>query len=285
LNEGQAREVPAVLPPIEEQRAIADFLDEKTAAIDDLIADKLRMIELLREERQVAIRTAVLRGVRSGVPVKDSGARWIGEVPAHWDVLHLRRVFRVINGGTPASSVEGYWSGDIAWLTPEDLGRLDGSVVRGTSRTLTLDGYQSCGATLVPAGSIVLSTRAPIGHVAIAGIPLCTNQGCRSRVSRGGDSSRYLYYLLLAAREELASRGQGSTFLELSAESLSAVLLCRPPLTEQHAIAEHIGRRTAQIDDVIAETHQALSLLREYRRSLISEAVTGKLPIREEAFA
>jgi hypothetical protein len=122
---------------------------------------------------------------------KDSGAEWLGEIPAHWSVKRLKRVFRVVNGSTPASGEPGYWDGDIPWVTPEDLGELTGTTIVATRRNITDTGYHSCGTTLVPAGSLVLSTSAPIGHLATAGVDLCTNQGCRSLVFRTPASREY----------------------------------------------------------------------------------------------
>ena len=91
-------------------------------------------------------------------------------------------MFEVISGSTPKSSVEGYWDGDIIWVTPDDLGNQVKDTIWESARRITKDGYDSCGTILVPPGSLVLSTRAPIGHVAIAGERLCVNQGCRCLV-------------------------------------------------------------------------------------------------------
>jgi predicted nucleotidyltransferase component of viral defense system len=137
---------------------------------------------------------------------KDSGVEWLGKIPAHWEATRLKRVFMVVNGATPQSGVAEYWDGEIPWVTPEDLGDLVGSEINAPRRRLTELGYENCGTTLAPAGSLVLSTRAPIGHLAIAGMPLCTNQGCRTLVFRTGPVSRYFYFQLLAARPELVDK-------------------------------------------------------------------------------
>jgi type I restriction enzyme S subunit len=143
---------------------------------------------------------------------KNSGVEWLREIPAHWEVKRLKRVFRVVNGSTPASAEPAFWDGDIPWVTPEDLGDLRGTLIHETRRNITKVGYQNCGTTLVPAGSLVLSTRAPIGHLALASVDLCTNQGCRSLVFRRDESRGFFFHELVAARSELVSLGQGSTF-------------------------------------------------------------------------
>ncbi len=208
---------------------------------------------------------------------KHSGVEWLGEIPAHWEVKRLRHVFRVVNGSTPASGELGYWDGTIPWVTPEDLGELSGPVILRTKRNITASGYRSCGTTLVPAGSLVLSTRAPIGHVAVAGVELCTNQGCRSLVFRNEASRQFFFYELLAARPELESLGQGSTFKELAKGMLEDVVLAEPASPEQGAVAAFLDRETARIDALVAKKERLIELLQEKRTALITRAVTQGL--------
>ena len=202
---------------------------------------------------------------------------WPPVVPSHWEVKPLRRVFEIISGSTPRSGEPNYWNGAIMWATPDDLGDLREDTLWTTRRTITEEGYRSCGTWLAPAGSLVLSTRAPIGHVAIAGVPVCTNQGCRALVMRNADSERFLYYQLVAARPELESWGQGSTFKELSRDGLAAVRFAIPPLDEQWAIARFLDRETARIDALIERKQRQTELLHEKRAALISHAVTKGL--------
>ncbi len=277
--------ISAPAPPLPEQRAIAAFLDRETAKIDALVAKKERLIALLQEKRSALISHAVTKGLDPTVPMKDSGVEWLGAIPAHWEVKRLKRLFRVINGSTPASGDPAFWAGEIPWVTPEDLGDLKDRTITSTRRNITEAGYRSCGTTLVPAGSLVLSTRAPIGHLAIAGVNLCTNQGCRSLVFRDPASRAFWYYELLAARPELESLGQGSTFRELAKGMLEDVTLAVPPLPEQRAIAAFLDRETAKIDALIAKVREAIERLKEYRSALISAAVTGKIDVREAVAA
>jgi type I restriction enzyme S subunit len=210
---------------------------------------------------------------------RDSGVEWMGEIPAHWEVKRLRRVFQVFNGSTPSSGEPAFWEGEIPWVTPEDLGDLNDRTITSTKRSITEAGYHSCGTILVQAGSLVLSTRAPIGHVALAGINLCTNQGCRSLVFRDCVSSEFHYYELLAARPELESLGQGSTFRELAKGMLEDVELTGPPEREQRAIAAFLDRETARIDALVAKKVRLIELLQEERTALITRAVTkGREP-------
>ena len=113
---------------------------------------------------------------------KDSGVEWLGHVPEHWEATALKRHFRIVGGSTPKSESESFWNGDILWATPSDLSKIESLYLNDTQRKITADGLASCGTTLVPADTIILSTRAPIGSLAIAETPMCTNQGCKSLV-------------------------------------------------------------------------------------------------------
>lgn len=220
---------------------------------------------------------------------KASGVAWLGEVPAHWEVKQLRRLFTVVNGATPQSTEPTYWDGDIPWATPDDLGSLADEVITETGRQISQAGYENCGTTLVPAGSLVLSTRAPIGHLAIAGVAMCTNQGCRALVPAAALDNRYYYYQLLATKPELQSWGQGSTFVELSSSRLRAIRVAEPPLPEQRAIVAFLDRETAQLDALVAAKQRLIALLQEKRAALISHAVTRGLdpaaPLKDSGVA
>jgi len=208
---------------------------------------------------------------------KDSGVEWIGEIPEHWGVKPLKRVFKIINGGTPSSSEESYWNGEIVWVTPNDLSKLTEACIVDSERKITQDGLHNCSARIVPKGSIVISTRAPIGYVAIAGVPLCTNQGCKSLVAINKVNPKYFYYWMHSISFYLNVLGQGTTFIELSNSSLSMVELLTPSINEQKAIANFLDQKTAVIDDLIADKEKLIELLQEKRQAIITEAVTKGL--------
>lgn len=156
--------------------------------------------------------------------------------------VQLRRVFRVVNGGTPTSDAEN-WDGEVRWATPVDLGRVHGGVLDRTARTLTETGLKS-GSGLVPANSLLVSTRAPIGYVARVEHPTAFNQGCRGLVPRAEANLRFFTYQLVAQRSLLEAHGQGSTFAELTGDSLMALPLGTPPLKEQGALADYLDAET-----------------------------------------
>jgi len=208
---------------------------------------------------------------------KDSGIEWLGQIPAHWEAIPVKRLARIVNGATPRSSEADFWEGEIAWATPDDLGQLRTRFLKDTARHITKEGYASCGTTLVPPGSLVLSTRAPIGHLAVASREVCMNQGCRGLVLEKHDSSGYRYFSLLAARLILQSLGEGSTFRELPRDTLANVVLPNPSLQERSGIAGYLDRETAKIDALVDKKARLIELLQEKRTALITHAVTEGL--------
>ncbi len=189
-------------------------------------------------------------------------------------IVSLRRIFSVTSGATPASDRPEFWNGEILWVTPEDLSGLDGYWLRTTNRKITARGYESCGTTIVPAESIVLSKRAPIGQLALLAKPACSNQGCFLLSPRDGVDPRFFYFWLSSRVDYLLHLGQGSTFMELSADDLKEIRVPCPPTQIQRRIADYLDRETARLDALVAEQQRLLDLLTEKRHALIAYAVT-----------
>jgi type I restriction enzyme S subunit len=209
---------------------------------------------------------------------KDSGVDWLGEIPSHWTIIKLKYISSIFNGSTPSSSIEEYWDGSIVWITPNDLGKLSGKYIDDSERKLTIKGLNNCGTQLSPIGSIVLSTRAPIGHVAITTTESCINQGCKTIIPYLKLlDSEYLYYLLSISREHLQSFGKGTTFRELSGSELKGYEIIQPPILEQKKIVEFLDRTTTDIDRAIAQKQRLIELLQEQKAILINQAVTKGL--------
>lgn len=269
------------VPLKKEQDYIVRFLDYKNLMLRGGVSQKQRLVELMEEYKRAVIQQAVTRGLDPDVPLKPSGFEWLGDIPEHWEVRRLRTLTKIINGATPSTQDPLNWDGDIGWLTPEDLGKLTTRYVQKGSRSITLKGYESCGATLAPSGSLAISTRAPIGHIGILQQEACVNQGCRLLTPNNLVESAWLYFSLKAFNDELSSLGQGSTFTELSRDKLGDFAIALPPLPEQTAIVAHLDKLTSDIDAAITHTRREIELLGEYRTRLIADVVTGKLDVRE----
>ncbi|GHY02382.1 type I restriction-modification system specificity subunit S [Vibrio cholerae] len=208
---------------------------------------------------------------------RDSGVEWIGQVPEHWRVTPLKVIAETVNGATPESGKPEYWDGDIAWYTPTDIDNEVASELGVPRRYITQAGYESCAVKLSPPGSVILSTRAPIGSVGITTIPSTINQGCRTLIPAQDVPTSYLASTLVAAREELRLRGNGTTFQELSTEALRSLRVPMPPRSECVSIASGLDRETARFDALIAKKTRFIELLKEKRQALITHAVTKGL--------
>jgi type I restriction enzyme S subunit len=207
---------------------------------------------------------------------KDSGVDWLGKVPNHWKIQRLRNVAAVQSGSTPKDNPD-FWDGDIPWITPSDIGKIkQQKYISSTSRTITIDGLNSCGCAVHPEKSVVLTNRGPIGNVIIPLMEFATNQGCKTLIPIDYNHL-FLYYQLFVSGDVLNSMGQGTTFLELSTTALKEFKIVEPPLPEQTQIVAYLDAKTAAIDDLIRKKEQKIAQLKEYRSALINRAVTKGL--------
>jgi len=155
---------------------------------------------------------------------------------AGWKTKQLGDVCDVVNGGTPKTGVIEYWDGPHQWITPAEMGKRATPYIDQTERTITNAGMQNSSARLLPEQSVILSSRAPIGHLVINTAPMATNQGCKGLVPRNGLDSKYLYYYLVSIVPLLNDLGTGATFKELSGGKLKEVPVPVAPPPEQHRI-------------------------------------------------
>ncbi|TPL86791.1 restriction endonuclease subunit S [Mesorhizobium sp. B2-3-14] len=154
-----------------------------------------------------------------------------------WHQTTLGEIAEIVSGSTPKSDVARYWDGKVAWATPTDLSRLQGKHITTTDRTISEAGLNECSARLLPPGSVLFSSRAPIGLVAINTSPMATNQGFKSFIPKPEVNADYLYWWLRANRKQLDDLGNGATFKEISKAVVSRVSFPLPPLNEQLRIA------------------------------------------------
>ncbi|MFA5508909.1 MAG: restriction endonuclease subunit S, partial [Vulcanimicrobiota bacterium] len=169
------------LPPLPTQKAIANFLDRKTAAIDALIEKKEKLPKLLAEKRSALINQAVTKGLDPNVPMKDSGIPWIGEIPAHWEIIPLGYRVSMQGGSTPSKQDERFWGGDIPWVSPKDMKRfeIDDTIDKLTSDALEATSIRLIepGATLVVVRGMILARKLPVG---LSVVPCTINQDMKA---------------------------------------------------------------------------------------------------------
>lgn len=193
-----------------------------------------------------------------------------------WRTAKLGDVCKIVNGGTPKSDERNFWDGDIKWLTPKDMGKLQGKYVGNTERRITADGLANSSAKLVPANSVILSCRAPIGHVFINDCEMSFNQGCKGLIPSKDLLVEYLYYFLFASKKLLNDLGTGTTFKEISGKTLANVAILLPPLAEQQRIVAKLDAAFAEIDRAIEIAEAKEAEIDKLKASLISSLLTGE---------
>lgn len=184
----------------------------------------------------------------------------------------LRDIGDIVSGATPKTTVAENFGGAIPWLTPADLSGYTQKYISRGKRNLTQLGYDSCSTQIMPSGTVLFSSRAPIGYTAIAKNPICTNQGFKSIVPKPFVNSEFLYYQLIYLRKTIQDMGSGTTFKEISAKKFGAVQVTIPPLVEQEHIISRIEELFSQLDASVAELKTAKERLKVYRQAVLKEA-------------
>ncbi|WP_017933105.1 restriction endonuclease subunit S [Nocardioides sp. Iso805N] len=274
----QLRTISVPVPPLAEQRAIADYLDRETARIDTLIDEQQLLIEMLRERRSALITQVATTGV-DDAPLVDSGNIYLGHVPAHWTVSRLSREME-INGGQVDPRTEP-WS-DMVLVAPNHIEPGTGRIIgRQSAREQAADS----GKYVAAAGQVLYSKIRPaLNKVAVAPEDCLTSADMYAMSSTHGDDHRFVVYFMLAKPfhtfATLASLRVKMP--KVNREELGGAPFLRPPLDEQRRIVRFLDAETAKVDALIVEAERFIELSRERRAALITAAVTGQIDVRDE---
>ena len=196
------------------------------------------------------------------------------ELPEGWRTVRLDAIADVIGGSTPSRSRDEFWGGSIPWVVPSEITSLSGRCLTYTNECITEAGLQAAGLKILPAGSVLLTSRATIGAAAINTRPVATNQGFQNLVAKDGTNSVWLYYCISSMRRELDRRAAGSTFAEISRDNVRSLPILYPPLPEQRAIADVLD----SIDVAIERTEAVIAATETLRDALLHELLTRGVP-------
>lgn len=278
------RRLPVIVPPLEEQRTIAAFLDYETARIDSLIDKQQRLIELLKEKRQAVISHAVTKGLNPDAPMKDSGVEWLGQVPEHWECSRVGWLCEVGNGMTPNRNNTEYWNeGHIPWLNSSKVN--DGEVYFA-EQFVTETAFAECSLPWVKSNSVIMAitgegkTR---GTTAITRIDTTINQHVAYMMPMSERIVPDFLCMWLQSqygRIRFESEGWGSTKAAITCSDIKAYPIPLPSVPEQVDIVERVKASNTKFDNLMLYASKQVDLLQERRTALISAAVTGKIDLR-----
>ncbi|WP_158096823.1 restriction endonuclease subunit S [Barnesiella sp. An22] len=262
-------------PVLHEQQAIADYLDRRCSEIDELIALQEEMITKLQSYKQSVITEAVTRGLDKNVPLKDSDIDWIGKIPEHWSRNKIVRLFSIIGSGTtPKSNKEDNYIGSINWIQSGDI---NGGYIENCKNTISKTVLKEYSALKIYKAPFIIVAMygASVGNISISKIDGCVNQAC-CVMNDTEQNFRYLFYSIISVKNYLIYKAEGGGQPNISQDKIKNTWLPIPPLAEQQAIADYLDQRCSEIDELIALKQQKIEKLKEYKKSLIFECVTGK---------
>lgn len=207
------------------------------------------LLERIKEEREMLIKEGKITKQKPLPEITEEEKPF--EIPDNWEWVRLGEIGAIVGGGTPKTTVKEYWEGGtIPWITPADLSNHTGKYISRGKRSITPIGLRESSAQLMPKGTVLFSSRAPIGYTAIAKNEISTNQGFKSCVPFVMDMNEYLYYYLVYSAKIINENASGTTFKEVSGAEVSNIILPLPPLAEQKRIVEKVDTIMNMLDEL-----------------------------------
>lgn len=280
INATDLIRLPIIILPKEEQNAIVSFLDKKIAQIDTLISKQEMLLEKLAEQRIALISHAVTKGINPDVEMKESGIEWLGEIPSHWNIWKIVHATDSIGSGTtPKSDNNEYYDGDILWVTTSELRE---TVIEDTKQhvsSLAINTYSAL--KKYPKNSVAMAMYgATIGRLGILGKEATFNQACCIFCCSNILNYKFLYYWLWMRRPILISLSNGGGQPNLNQDDLKKIKLALPTIHEQELIVRNLEKEIKRTDTLQDKINRIIINLKEYRSALITQAVTGKIDVR-----
>ncbi|KTF19549.1 restriction endonuclease subunit S [Pseudoalteromonas sp. 10-33] len=281
-----------LMPPMHEQTAIANFLDKKTAQIDEAIAIKEKQIELLKERKQIIIQQAVTQGLNPAVPMKDSGVDWIGKIPEHWNEVTKIKYISSLKGrqGWQGLKAEEYTDEGPHVLSSAHFNNY--IINWNKCPRVSYERYLMDTNIQLQIGDILLmKDGANMGKLAFVSDlpgPACLNSHLllfRSLKDKHSGNiyfnSKYMFFHMMCVefQDYVKINGTGATFLGISQESIGNYQLCLPPMDEQEMIVSFLEKESLRYDEAISQQQAQIEKLKEYKTTLINSAVTGKIKV------
>lgn len=283
LTQGNMNEIVCPIPSTAEQESIADFLDDKCAKIDGIIADIEKQIETLQKYKKSLITETVTKGLDKSVPMKDSGIEWIGEIPSGWKVEPIKYRVDFFNGdrGENYPSKAEMLTDGVPFINAGHL--LNGGLDMENMDFISEEKYRVMGGVKLQENDILYCLRGSVGKNSILSINRGTVASSLVALRSKNISAKFLYYSLNSNIDEVQRFlwDNGTAQPNLSAENLGKFKICVPPYNEQKAIVDFLDSKCANVDTILNQKEKALTLLQQHKKSLIYEYVTGKKRVTE----
>lgn len=286
VSENAIKDFKLPVSDVDNQKAIAAFLDRETFRIDQLIKKKERQAAVL-SEREEATFLELVTGRNLDIEKRPSGVEWIGDIPAHWIAPKFTHVAQQETGHTPSRKEDSYWRAEecvIPWFSLADVWQIrDGGLIYVTETTEKISqfGMDNSAARLLPAQTVILSRTASVGFSAILSVPMATTQDFVGWICGERVRPKFLYYVLRSMKPEFRRLMMGSTHQTIYMPDIRSFRLPLPPLVEQDETVAKLDRRIGAFRAAAMKIKESVATLKEQRSALITAAVTGQIDVRE----
>jgi len=269
------------MPPLAEQEAIVNYLTNATAKIDEAIAQQQKMIDLLKERKQIIINEAVTHGLDPNVPMKQTGIDWLPQIPALWEFVRIKNIASVKTGKTPPSEDKHYFdNGTVLWFTPADF---DSSNIylNESQRHITQKAISEKVAFLFPPNSVLMiGIGGTLGRIGFCKNSCFSNQQINAIIVNNNYNPIYLAYCLKSEFDYIWSRANTATMPIINQQATKDLLVTCPPFDEQEIIANEIEMKCLPLNEAISRHKRMITLLNERKQIVINDVVTGKIKVK-----
>lgn len=282
MNQSVTGSIPFVCPTLAEQKNIAAFLDHKVGQIDATIAEKEQMLEGLKNYRSAIISEAVTKGLDKNVEMKDSGVECIGMIPKHWNINKLKFFADISTGTTPSTDNEEYWKEPTEnWYTPSDFCE-ENVHLETSSRKVSTTAFQESACRVFKKDVVlVVGIGATLGKIGISSVECSANQQINAIEFYENVYPLFGAYYLSSLKEVMKSFASAATLAIMNQSVTGSIPFVCPTLDEQKEIADYLEKKTKSIGSLLNQIEAQIDELKSYKSALITEAVTGKIDLRD----
>lgn len=281
LNQNVLGSLTTIIPPLTEQKAIAQYLDTKTQVIDKKVGLLQQKIDYYTELRQSIINDSATKGLNKNVELKDSGIDWIGQIPKQWEVKRIKDDFNTLAGGTPSTKNPDYWEGDIPWIPSGNVqnNMVEANSVKDYISPLAL---KESSTKIAQKDSILIAlTGATCSNIGYLTFDTTINQSIVAILPKIKAVPKFYYYFLISARDKIRTLMSGGAQGGINQEDVRFFKIVVPARKEQTEIAQYLDNKTSTIDAIVTNIAKQIDHLKELRKTLINDVVTGKLKVVE----